>query len=208
MEEAPHGLRERNRLTTMKQLHAAAKQLALDEGIAAATVEAITERAGVSKRTFFNYYASKEDAILGTFAPTVPEAALTRYFDDDSTDSFTRTVHLIVAIIRSSIPDQAGFDDRRVLIARFPELRTRLSQHVAAAERLIEATLEERLAALTDDAAPVRAADSTRVLLMLAGTVLRYVYTRDPDSISAEDDDDAVIDAAIATFRKVLDEIL
>jgi AcrR family transcriptional regulator len=206
MEEAPHGLRERNRLTTMKQLHAAAKQLALDEGLAAATVEAITDRAGVSKRTFFNYYASKEDAILGTFAPTVPEAALTRYFDDESTDSFTRTVHLIVAIIRSTVPDQAGFDDRRVLVARFPELRARLGQHVAAAERLIEATLEERFATPADDP-PVPAADSTRALLMLAGTVLRYVYTRDPGALGVEDDD-AAIDAAIATFRKVLKEIL
>jgi AcrR family transcriptional regulator len=206
MQDAPHGLRERNRLTTMKQLHAAAKALALNDGLAAATVEAITEQAGVSKRTFFNYYASKEDAILGTFAPTVPEAALTRFFDDDSADSFTRTVHLIVAIIRSTVPDGASFDDRRVLVARFPELRARLGQHVAAAERLIEATLEERLV-LSAQAQPVPAADATRALLMLAGTVLRFVYTRDPGALGPEDDD-AAIDAAIATFRKVLKEIL
>ena len=43
--------------------------LAREGGLAAATVEAITERAGVSRRTFFNYYPTKEDALLGTTSP-------------------------------------------------------------------------------------------------------------------------------------------
>jgi len=40
-------------------------QLALDHGYEQLTVEAITEAADVSVRTFFNYFSSKDDALLG-----------------------------------------------------------------------------------------------------------------------------------------------
>lgn len=66
------GLRERKKAQTRHALHAAALDLAEEGGVAAVTVEAIAERAEVSPRTFFNYYASKEDAFLG-IDPDVPE---------------------------------------------------------------------------------------------------------------------------------------
>nr|WP_269328798.1 TetR/AcrR family transcriptional regulator [Kineosporia babensis] len=39
--------------------------MAAEHGIEHVTVEAISEAAGVSERTFFNYFATKDDAILG-----------------------------------------------------------------------------------------------------------------------------------------------
>lgn len=62
-------LRERNRLETWALIHDKASGLALDEGLAKTTVEAIADAAGISKRTFFNYFATKEDAIMGTQPP-------------------------------------------------------------------------------------------------------------------------------------------
>ena len=71
MHKTPVSLRERNRLDTWALIHDQASSLACEHGLANTTVEAISEAAGVSKRTFFNYFPTKEDAILGVQAPTL-----------------------------------------------------------------------------------------------------------------------------------------
>src|SRR5919206_78804 len=58
------GLRERKKVATREGLHEAAVQLAVEQGIDRVTVEAIADRAGVSRRTFSNYFASKEEALF------------------------------------------------------------------------------------------------------------------------------------------------
>jgi AcrR family transcriptional regulator len=50
---------------TREALRDAALRLALEHGYEALTVEAITDEADVSLRTFFNYFASKDEALLG-----------------------------------------------------------------------------------------------------------------------------------------------
>lgn len=62
-EEGP-GRRERKKLATRQALHHAATELVEERGLANVTVEAITERADVAVRTFFNYFPSKEEAVL------------------------------------------------------------------------------------------------------------------------------------------------
>lgn len=57
-------LRERKKQATRLALHRAAVDLAAEHGLAAVTVEAIADRANVSRRTFSNYFASKEEALL------------------------------------------------------------------------------------------------------------------------------------------------
>lgn len=57
--------RERRRRETELALVSEARQLTADVGLAGFTLEQLCERAGVSRRTFFNYFASKEDAVLG-----------------------------------------------------------------------------------------------------------------------------------------------
>lgn len=59
------GLRERKKRETARAIEVSAVELAAEQGIGEVTVEAISARADVTSRTFFNYYASKEDAVLG-----------------------------------------------------------------------------------------------------------------------------------------------
>jgi AcrR family transcriptional regulator len=60
------GLRERKKAETRRALASAALRLADELGPDRVTVEAIAEAAGVSPRTFFNYFPTKDDAIVGT----------------------------------------------------------------------------------------------------------------------------------------------
>jgi AcrR family transcriptional regulator len=69
------GLRERKKAETHQALAKAALDLADRLGPDRVTVEAIADSAGVSPRTFFNYFSSKEDAIVG-IAPAQSSALL------------------------------------------------------------------------------------------------------------------------------------
>ena len=59
------GLRERKKVATRLALHAAALQLVAERGLEHVSVDDIAERADVSPRTFFNYFPTKDDAVLG-----------------------------------------------------------------------------------------------------------------------------------------------
>ena len=64
-EHAPMpNLRERKKADTRTRLSAAAVELLVAEGAEGATVSAIAGRAGVSTRTFHNYFAHREDAFV------------------------------------------------------------------------------------------------------------------------------------------------
>ncbi len=58
------GLRERKKSATRLALHQAAVRLALEHGPDRVTVESIADAAAVSRRTFSNYFAGKEEAIF------------------------------------------------------------------------------------------------------------------------------------------------
>jgi AcrR family transcriptional regulator len=75
------GARYQHKLETLAALRAAALQLALHQGLETITATDIATAAGVSRRTFFNYFASKEDALVGEtpqLATFLREAITTR----------------------------------------------------------------------------------------------------------------------------------
>jgi AcrR family transcriptional regulator len=67
-EQPGAGLRERKKLATKQALALAAAQLAVERGLENVRVEDITGAVNVSRRTFTNYFASKEEAIASVSA--------------------------------------------------------------------------------------------------------------------------------------------
>ncbi|MFQ6328945.1 TetR/AcrR family transcriptional regulator [Nocardia sp. CWNU-33] len=61
----PMGLREQKKRRTLLDLSLAARRLAVEHGLDATTVDGIAKAVGVSPRTFFNYYETKMDAVVG-----------------------------------------------------------------------------------------------------------------------------------------------
>jgi AcrR family transcriptional regulator len=102
------GLRERKKAETHQALAKAALHLADELGPERVTVEAIADAAGVSPRTFFNYFSSKEDAIVG-IAPAQSSALLADLLarpDDEPPLDALRAV-----VLAAAERLQAGGDD-------------------------------------------------------------------------------------------------
>jgi AcrR family transcriptional regulator len=72
------GLRERRRRQTSADIRDAAVRLAGDRGFDKVTIEEICAEAGVSTRTFFNYFPTKESAIA--YGPSDIPAELVEEF--------------------------------------------------------------------------------------------------------------------------------
>jgi AcrR family transcriptional regulator len=60
----PEGLRERKRRETSARIIEKGLRLFVKNGYEATTLDAIAEAAGISRRTFFYYFKSKEDILL------------------------------------------------------------------------------------------------------------------------------------------------
>lgn len=74
------GLRERKRRETLHRIAEQGLKLFLTKGYDATTLDAIAEAAGISRRTFFYYFKSKEEILLawqdGGFGETLRAAVL------------------------------------------------------------------------------------------------------------------------------------
>src|SRR4051812_12690148 len=66
--------REGRRQATSYRISVCAQQLTEQHGLEGFTMEELAESAGVSRRTLFNYYPSKIDAVLGASPELTPEA--------------------------------------------------------------------------------------------------------------------------------------
>jgi len=61
----PLTLRERTRRAVHAEITASAMRLFAENGFDATTVDQIAREAGISRRSFFHYFGSKEDLVLG-----------------------------------------------------------------------------------------------------------------------------------------------
>jgi AcrR family transcriptional regulator len=126
------GLRARKRARTAEAIHLAAAELVLEHGLDATTIEAISERADVSTRTFFNYFPSKEDAVLG-----IDDVAIAAELDKVRAyegDPLIAVFDLIYDVFEAGGGRNHKAGLKRELVLAYPQLVTRQIVRVTALE--------------------------------------------------------------------------
>ncbi|WP_413811809.1 TetR/AcrR family transcriptional regulator [Streptomyces sp. OE57] len=148
------GLRERKKAATRQSLHDAAVLLAAEHGVESLTVEAIADAAAVSRRTFSNYFASKEQALLHhDRARTVRLVELIRA--RPARESLTAAVIGAAEQHSTEFAADPEQEERYRTLRLHPALLPELVATYAAAERDLSVAVEERLPAGPDT--PLRA---------------------------------------------------
>ncbi|MHB1598515.1 MAG: acyl-CoA-like ligand-binding transcription factor [Acidimicrobiales bacterium] len=142
--------RDRKKLATRQALRCAALDLVATRGYAHVTVEDIAEAADVSPRTFFNYFPSKEAAVLGDdeLLGELRTEILGRPPEETAFQAVEQVVCSHIAA-RSRHPDSTWRDPgelyRRMRAAQDdPHLRVALVAHMAAFERVVADAVAER----------------------------------------------------------------
>ncbi|WP_144790647.1 TetR/AcrR family transcriptional regulator [Kocuria palustris] len=189
-------LRERKKAQTWHELHVAAAEAVLDRGLHAVTVEEVAASAGVSPRTFFNYFASKDHALLGVRDPELPPGIAEH--PPEGSCTLRRVVELYVQLMYSAMPASSAQLRSRLMKAH-PSLGGLLKDTMHRCEHMVhdvvrgwaEQGLEPQVLGPGDDLD-----QRIGMLVQMAGAVLRFVLTS-PDRVpgtrpSPEDLDRAV----------------
>jgi AcrR family transcriptional regulator len=135
------GLRERKRLETRAQLERAAVRLAIEVGLENTTVDAICAAVPVSPRTFFNYFESKEDAILGVRDVPLDDASVAELrAEHEGEPLLSSVIALLLRTLGPAIADTELHEARMTIIKQHPNLLGRqIAQMTRMGEQLISA---------------------------------------------------------------------
>lgn len=139
------GLRERRKRLTAAELEAAALRLFGERGFDAVTVDDIAAEADVSRRTFFRYFASKEDVLLADH-----QVQLARLREAMAARPSGEAV--LTALRNALLSITGDFEDRRervILRGRImretPSLQARSLVHQKAWEDAMQQMVADRL---------------------------------------------------------------
>jgi AcrR family transcriptional regulator len=198
--DAGPSLRERKKAATRLALHHAVVELAAAKGLDTVTVDAIADHANVSRRTFSNYFASKEEAFF--YAERVRYDRLmaevrARPAKESPWQALSRSAHVLLDHLREIDPVRLA---QLRLVRRHPSL--------AAFQMSMQSTVERDLA---DELLPrIEAADELTTLVrarVLAGSFLAAlraavsIWIDRQDEIQLEDAIDAALRTACERLR-------
>jgi AcrR family transcriptional regulator len=138
------GLRERKKLATRLALHRAALELVAERGLDGVSVDDVAARADVSPRTFFNYFATKDEAVLG-LDPDAPQHQAEAFRARPPAET---PVEALRAVARTQAEEMARETElwplRLRVIDEHPALAGRLAAKFGESERVLAAAIAER----------------------------------------------------------------
>ncbi len=137
-------LREQKRRATRRRIEDAATRLVDERSFADVTIEEICEAAGISRRTFFNYFDSKDSAVLGlgsdSFGPELQE----QFLQAESDNIVALTITLLRAHLEDYHPSREVMERRRRIASDEDVAAATMSRKRAASNAVLE-LIERRL---------------------------------------------------------------
>lgn len=193
---ATTGRRERKKNQTRRALRLAAVELVGERGFDHVTIEDITDAVDVSPRTFFNYYASKEEALTAPDPDRVAGmrvALLQRPADEPPLVALRHAIRSGAADLAE---EQGPWLRRLAIVREDPRLLAALARSWWVLERELADCLTERLGAGPDDLAPAVLATSSVAAMRVA--ISRWSDTAQSLPELVDDAFDALTRAGVA----------
>jgi len=151
MAESPAvpSMRERTRRAVHAEITAAAMALFAEKGFDATTIDQIAEAAGISRRSFFHYFGSKEDVVLGDMVALGESVRITLEAQPASMSAWDA---LRAALATLQGPDHSPHSELTVAQLYFdaPSLRARHLEKHLRWQALFEPDIARRLGPRND----------------------------------------------------------
>lgn len=146
-DDSPTPIRERTRRLMQTELTSVAQDLFLEHGYEETTVDQIAAAAGMSKRTFFRYFPSKDDLVIGKyslFGDRMADALDARPADESVWASLRRVFDITLDYVRDD-HQRARNDAMERIVQSTPQLAARYLEKMQGLQTLLIGRVAARL---------------------------------------------------------------
>lgn len=184
---------------TASRLTTVSRRLTAERGLNGFTIEEVCDEVGVSRRTFFNYFPSKDEAVIGIDESEEAQALADAFLARGSRGWPAVVDDLVELAIEHA--RQAGFGvaehaDFMAALGREPRLLVRFIDITREREQMLAGLIASREGTTPDD-------PNARAVVQVLGTVLRSAGERVLEQRDADDFADALHES-LAAIRAVI----
>lgn len=198
------------KLKTRRSIEDHATRMVLDRGMNNVTVEEIAEAAGISPRTFFNYFSTKEEAIIGATPAQPTDGEIEEFLEIHVADenlmrkSIDFFIHLLT---KNKEMDWEIQQRRRQIKAAEPELRSMMLMRFHQTSQDFERLIERYLTAHpTKSVTGLGARIESRMIVSIAAlAITSAISTWEQDKSGAQDDIFTYAHEALASISSLSD---
>jgi len=171
------GLRERKRRATRRAIQLAVLTLVAERGLENVTIDEVSRVADVSPRTFFNYFASKEEALIGD-APQLPDnPSLERFVSGASGRTLLDDLAEVLIDASERTMDDAELVHLRMsVVTSHPQLFALRMATLRTFEDQVTEVIAQRLRRDESEAVNEDVDDRARLITLVTFGVMRHAW--------------------------------
>jgi AcrR family transcriptional regulator len=170
--EGQQTLRQRRAATTALNIETHAVALALEHGLEHVTVEMICGASKVSPRTFFNYFGTKDNAILGNNLPEIDEQKAREFIASQDPDILGEVIG-IVRVPELLLERRELEINRMTLLGQNPVLMAKQMERFSVVPKKVEEIL---LLRMRRDAPSGETEEQTRAIAVLTAELIALTF--------------------------------